>query len=808
MTISDNEQQYYQLFQELSDAVLICECLPDGTPGRYLEMNRSARAILGYDEDELCRLSPFDIDRTALEDVDSFDQVLSELREAGEAIFRTDLLGKEGGWAHVEISCRQVSLHGKARYVTVARDVSLRDKYEDSIKALVRSTVGLTGQECLEEIVKNLCLWLNVDGACIGVFNGDQLQIRASYFAGENHLPSQLSIYNSPFSELLQGQFCFYPRNAGLLFPSLDAAQLGGNACLIGFPMRAHDGRIMGAVCAYSKEPLQQIAHVEELLSIIASRAASECERLHYVRELSHSEEMLRTLFNSTAEAIVGIDLEGKVVFCNPSTLVLLGHNKEADLIGECFWKLIQPPSKRCSMAGQQTQCPFIEAIVKGKKISSEDGFFYRNDGTKIPVEYWGHPMFHDQELVGGVITFIDISRRKTLEKQLQQSQRMEAIGTLTGGIAHDFNNILTVISGYVGLLKSQYADHGKLLSKINKIGQAAERGSKLTHGLLAYSRKKSEPSTPVDLNQLILKVHDLFGQVIGERIQHVLTLGQHKMVVLADASQLEQVLLNLATNARDAMPDGGTLTIKTEVAEIDSAFCDVYGYGEPGLYALVSVMDNGIGIPKDLQQKIFDPFFTTKDTGKGTGLGLAMAWGIVKQHKGYILAESSKEEGTCFKIYLPLTDRTVQPQPVHQYGQLPGGKETVLLVEDDPLVRESTHSILTAVGYQVVDSDCAKSALEILDKESDRLALVLSDVVMPGIKGPEFFQEIRKKSAIPVIFMSGYTFDSLREQGLVREGVPLLNKPIQPMELLTLIRDLLDLVPQTAVQEDILQPE
>ena len=800
MAINDNEQQYYQLFQELSDLVLIYECLPDGTPGRYLEMNRSARGILGYDEEELCRLSPFDIDRAALEDVDAFAQILNELQAAGEAIFRTDLLCKDGSWAHVEISCRQASLHDKIVYLAVARDLSLRDKYEDSIKALVRSTVGLTGQECLEEIVKNLCLWLNVDGACIGVFNDDQLQIRASYFAGTCHPPSHLSIFDAPFSELLQGQFCFYPRDAGLLFPSLDASQLCGNACFIGFPMRAHDGRILGAVCAYSKEPLPQVAHVEELLSIIASRAAAECERLHYVRELSHSEEMLRTLFNSTAEAIVGIDLEGRVAFCNPSTLLLLGHNEEADLVGQCFWKLTQPPAKRDSLAEQSVQCPFIAAIVQGKKISNEDGFFYRNDGARIPVEYWGHPMFHDQQLVGGVVTFIDISRRKILEKQLQQSQRMEAIGTLTGGIAHDFNNILTVISGYVGLLKAQYADQDKLLSKISKIGQAAERGSKLTHGLLAYSRKKSEPSTPVDLNQLILKVHDLFGQVIGERIQHVLTLGQDKMVVLADASQLEQVLLNLATNARDAMPDGGILTIKTELAEIDSAFCDVYGYGEPGLYALISVMDTGIGIPKDLQQKIFDPFFTTKDTGKGTGLGLAMAWGIVKQHKGYILAESSKEEGTCFKIYLPLTDREAHLQPIQQHAQLPGGKETILLVEDDPLVRESTHSILSAVGYEVIDSDCAESALAILDKERGRLALVLSDVVMPGIKGPEFFQEIRKKSAIPVIFMSGYTFDSLREQGLVREGVPLLNKPIQPLELLTLIRDLLDLLPQAAL--------
>ena len=421
--------------------------------------------------------------------------------------------------------------------------------------------------------------------------------------------------------------------------------------------------------------------------------------------------------------------------------------------------------------------------------------FFTRHDGYQIPVEYWGHPMARDNQLVGGVITFIDISRRKMLEKQLQHSQRMEAIGTLTGGIAHDFNNILTVISGYVGLLESQITDNPKLLGKIKKIGEAAERGSKLTHGLLAYSRKKSEPSTPVDLNKLILDIQEFFARVIGEEIEKTLFLSEQQLVVLADFSQLEQVLVNLATNARDAMRDGGRLQITTEQTEIDRSFCQMYGYGEPGAYALIQFEDTGVGIPKEIQQKIFDPFFTTKDTGKGTGLGLAMVWGIVKQHKGYVLVDSVLGEGSTFKIYLPLTQQPVAAPVVTSCSQLPGGDETILLVEDDPLVRESTHSILTTVGYQVIVTDCAESALKVLDRNDNNISLILSDVVMPGIKGPEFYQEIRKKTRMPVIFMSGYTFDSLYEQGLFRDEVMLLNKPIQPLELLTRIREKLDMV-------------
>ena len=783
---------FSRLFNGIVDAVFISECHTDGTPGNYIEVNDIACEMLHFTRDELLKLSPYKINRVALEEKDVFKVILEDIRDIGKTLFKTDLLCNDGLWIPVEIGSRLFELDGKNVFFSVARDITLREEYEASIKTLIRSTVGLTGQECLDEIVQNLCTWLNVDGASIGLLSGAQLEIKASFFAGKHQQAFTLPINNAPFRKILAGQFCIYSDNADALFSNTGFLHLAEISSFIGCPMLGHNGQVLGVVCAYSRRLLQSVPHVEELFSVIASRAAAECERMHYVRELSRSEEMLRTLFNSTAEAIVGIDMQGKAVFCNPSAVKILGYSGEKDLIGKNFLKLIS-----IQISGERyaddTDCPFISSISNGKEISGEDGFFTHCDGYQIPVEYWGHPMNRDNQLVGSVITFIDISRRKTLEKQLQHSQRMEAIGTLTGGIAHDFNNILTVISGYAGLLQSQFLDDPKLSAKIQKIGEAAEQGSKLTHGLLAYSRKKSEPSTPVDLNQLILKVQDFFWRVIGERIQKTLILSEQQLVVLADSSQLEQVLVNLATNARDAMHDGGMLTMKTEQTKIDRSFCRMHGYGEPGQYALITVEDSGVGMPKEIQQKIFDPFFTTKDTGKGTGLGLAMAWGIVKQHKGYILVDSTPGEGSRFKIYLPLTDQQLIPQIVPLNGQLPGGDETILLVEDDPLVRESTYSILTTVGYQVITSDCAASALKILNQQNLDLALILSDVVMPGIKGPEFYQEIRKKTGIPVIFMSGYTFDSLREQGLLREGVMLLNKPIQPMELLTKIRETLD---------------
>lgn len=792
-----NRDYFMRLFNGITDAVFISERRPDGRPGQYIEVNDVACRLLGLKRDELLAISPYDINRVAVEENESFETILDDIEKSGKTLFKTDLLHSDGRWVPVEIGSQLFEIEGKIVYFSVARDISLREKYEESIKTLIRSTVGLTGQECLEEIVRNLCHWLHVDGAGIVIVHGRVLEVRASFLDGQCQKPTRFPVTDSPFLQPLKGEFCIFSDIDSEFAEPLMAADsflpVSEISSFIASPLIGHDSRVIGFVCGYSRQPLQPVPHVEDLLSVIASRAAAECERMHYVRELSRSEEMLRTLFNSTAEAIVGIDMEGDVVFCNPSTIKILGYTDEQDLVGKRFWQLVSQTLDHGSRSGE-IDCPFISSIANEGKITSEDGFFAHREGHQIPVEYWGHPMNRDNQLVGGVITFIDISRRKTLEKQLQHSQRMEAIGTLTGGIAHDFNNILTVISGYVGLLQSQVTDNPKLLSRIQKIGEAAERGSKLTHGLLAYSRKKSEPSTPVDLNQLVLNVQDIFGQVIGEGVQKKLTLSAEQLVVLADPSQLEQVLVNLATNARDAMRNGGVLTMKTEQREIDRSFCEMYGYGEPGNYALITVTDTGIGIPKEIQQKIFDPFFTTKDTGKGTGLGLAMAWGIVKQHKGYILVESTPGEGSNFKIYLPLTDQPLVSQKIPTSGELPGGSENILLVEDDPLVRESTHSILTAVGYAVETSDCAETALRILDQQDhSKLALVLSDVVMPGMKGQDFYQELRKKTDIPVIFMSGYTFDSLREQGLVKEGVPLLNKPIQPIQLLTKMRQLLD---------------
>ena len=788
-SLLNNREYFSRLFNGVADAIFVCaRRWHDGLPGRFIEVNDVACQMLGYNRAELMTMTSQEIIRTALEDPDTFQLIMRDANESGKTLFKTELHCANGSWIPVEISSQLFQLDGKEVFFSVARDITLRERYEFSIQTLVRSTVGLTGQQCLDEITQNLCHWLNADGACIGLLREGQLEVQSFFLDGNAIDRLILPIQGTPFEDIVAGRFQHFQTALKKQFPKFLSVEWTGMDSFIGIPMIGHDGSMLGLVSAFSRNTMQAIPHVEELLSVISSRAAAECERMHYERELSHSEEMLRTLFNSTAEAIVGLDLSGDCIFCNPAAARILGYAVEDDLIGKPFFQLVDYRKD-----SEQADCPFIAEIIREEKIIQADGVLRHRDGHHVPVEFWGHPLLMDGQLAGGVITFIDISRRRILEKQLQHSQRMEAIGTLTGGIAHDFNNILTVITGYTGLLQALYVNDKDILPKISKIAEAAERGSKLTHGLLAYSRKKSGPSNPVDLNQLVLKVQDLFGKVIGERIVKQLTLSDQQLIALADPSQLEQVLVNLATNARDAMPDGGTLTMKTSQTTIDRDFCRTFGYGEPGEYALITVEDTGFGIPKDIQQKIFDPFFTTKDTGKGTGLGLAIAWGIVKQHKGYIVVDSEPGKGSRFQIFLPLTRRKLMKQLVAAAGQLPGGNETILLVEDDHQVRESTSNILSAVGYEVLTSDCARAALEVLHQKHLNLSLILSDVVMPGMKGTEFYRKIREITEMPVIFISGYTFDTLREQGHVGEGFILLNKPIQPVDLLTKIRETID---------------
>jgi polar amino acid transport system substrate-binding protein len=396
----------------------------------------------------------------------------------------------------------------------------------------------------------------------------------------------------------------------------------------------------------------------------------------------------------------------------------------------------------------------------------------------------------------GQMVVFLqDISEHRKLEEQLRQSQKMEAIGQLAGGVAHDFNNILTVIMGYCNLLNLRPTFVGRDKDALEHINSAAEKAAQLTRGLLAFSRKQVMDPQPVNLNDIVLQVQKFLDRIIGEDIKLRAVFNESTLRVMADAGQIEQVLMNLAANARDAMHEGGELTIETYRKEIDDSFVHCYNCGKPGSYALISVTDTGCGMDEGTRCRVFEPFFTTKEVGKGTGLGMAIVHGIVNQHNGFIHVYSEPGKGTIFKLYIPL----MEPEDISKSEPIEdvpprGGTETILVVEDDFSVRTVIETLLLNSGYEIITAEDGQDAIEKFSENRARIKLILMDMVMPKKSGLEAYKEIKSlQNNIRVLFTSGYTADFIRSRGELDNGVDLIIKPAKPSELLRKIRELLD---------------
>jgi PAS domain S-box-containing protein len=383
---------------------------------------------------------------------------------------------------------------------------------------------------------------------------------------------------------------------------------------------------------------------------------------------------------------------------------------------------------------------------------------------------------------------------KEKLHDQLLQAQKMEAVGQLSGGIAHDFNNILTAIIGYGNLLKMQVEKDTTLSTYMKYILDSAERAAKLTQDLLAFSRKQVINPKPINVNEVIKGVEKILHRLISEDIELSIHLSNKDLTVMADSTQLEHVLMNLATNARDAMPEGGNLFISSDFTEMDGQFINIYGFGETGRYAVITVSDTGSGIDKEIKEKIFEPFFTTKEVGKGTGLGLAMVYGIVKQHNGFISVYSEPGKGTTFKIYLPLIHTNIADTKEIELAISKRGIETILIAEDDALVRKFMRKVLEDAGYTVIEAKDGKDAIKAFNENKDRIKLLILDVIMPKKNGKEVYETLRESNPyIKAFFTSGYSADIIHRKGIISEGPEVILKPVSPDKLLRKIRDVLD---------------
>lgn len=508
--------------------------------------------------------------------------------------------------------------------------------------------------------------------------------------------------------------------------------------------------------------------------------------------KIKESEERYRVAIEHSNDGLA-IVKAGQYQYVNKRFVEIFGYNHPGEILGKPLRLTIHPDDlERVSLIDRARQNGEVvpnRYEFKGIKKNGETVFI---DASTTSVIYLGETV---------LLAYLrDITERKHteaekghLEAQLRQAQKMEAIGQLAGGVAHDFNNILTAVIGYGNLLQAKMAKDDPLRPYAEQILASAGKAVNLTQSLLAFGRKQIIELRPCRMSTLIKNVEKLLTRLLTEDIELLTLVEDVDPTVLADPTQIDQVLINLATNARDAMPNGGHLKVEVRLSEINQAFVQAYGYGEVGKYALISVSDTGMGMDSATKDKIFDPFFTTKEVGKGTGLGLSIVYGIVKQHNGYINVESELGRGTTFHIYLPMV-KMREEEPKANTMTLQGGSETILIGEDNGSVRKLAKEVLEQFGYRVIEARDGEDAISQFTKWAKDIDLVILDVVMPRKNGREVYETIKTfNPATKVFFMSGYTADILSDKGMHEEKLDYIAKPISPQELLAKVRSVLD---------------
>ncbi|MFI5244119.1 MAG: PAS domain S-box protein [Gemmatimonadales bacterium] len=504
--------------------------------------------------------------------------------------------------------------------------------------------------------------------------------------------------------------------------------------------------------------------------------------RARYSAALQESETRYRLLSETSFDGI-SISEEGILREVNGGFAKMLGRSPD-ELVGKPIADLIADESR-----------DEVARHLRDEKSGRYQFFAVHADGRRLRLE-----ATFDTYRIGDreqrVTAVRDMTEKHNLERQYLQSQKMEAVGRLAGGVAHDFNNLLTVISSYASLLLEGDALSAPVRDDLAEIGKAADSAATLTRQLLAFSRKQVLEPKAIDLNAVVRDAEKMLRRVIGEDIELTTSLAAGLGPVMADFGQIEQVIMNMAVNARDAMPEGGLLTIETTNVDLESTEIGDHGAVKAGRYVMLAINDSGAGMDDETKTHIFEPFFTTKEAGRGTGLGLSMVYGIVKQSGGYIWVFSEPGKGTTFKICLPRIDATAQPVKAAPVGDAGRGRETVLLVEDVAALREIERRVLEGKGYRVIEAADAQKALSLAGAFVGPIHLLLADVVLPGMGGRELAEQLHgSRPELRVLFTSGYTDDSVMRRGIQLGGVAFLQKPFAPEALVRKVRDVLDAV-------------
>ncbi|MBN1620085.1 response regulator [candidate division WOR-3 bacterium] len=518
----------------------------------------------------------------------------------------------------------------------------------------------------------------------------------------------------------------------------------------------------------------------DRLQNLIHTLEGEIAERKKAETALRKSEERYRNIFENAIDGIFQSTIEGRFIDVNPSMITILGYKSKEDLFQNCT-----DITKQLYVFPEEREKYVAEILQHGKVIDRELQLF-RKDSQKIWVSLSSRLVNDDVGKPAYLEGFLsDITERKKLSEQLYQSQKMEAIGRLAGGIAHDFNNILTIIVGYGDLLLMEnFSEENK--NAIEQMLEAGNKGKRLTGHLLAFSRKQMIKPKVVNANTLIKKEHEMLARILGEDIKTELILEKNLGKIRVDETQFEQVVLNIAVNARDAMPKGGKMIIETQNMRFERAKEEEKVWIAPGNYVLISFSDNGIGMDQYVKEHIFEPFFTTKEKDKGTGLGLSTVYGVVKQNDGYISVNSELEKGSTFKLYFPrIDDETPEDKDSVENERAVIKNASVLLAEDDPGVRKITKEMLVSLGYDVLTADNGEEAISVFSRRKDEIDILLTDIIMPIMGGKELAEELlKRKKTLKIVYFSGYTENNVLEQKIMEKNFKYLQKPFSIKEL------------------------
>ena len=753
-----SEERYRNILENIEEGYFEVDLA-----GNFTFVNDALCRIAGYDRDELIGMN--NRDYTTPKTAKEMYRVFSRTYQTGEParIVDYDIFRKDGSTRTLEFSASLMmdSTEKPAGFRGVVRDVTERKQAEEALRE---------SEERYRSLFQNnhaVMLLINPETAEIVDANP-----AACSFYGWNH--EELTTKKiGDINTLTDVQ----------IFQEIERAQSGQTQQFF-FRHRLAKGEIVdvevfsGPITLNGKKLLYSIVH-------------DITERKKAIEALRDSEEKYRTVLEANPDPVVVYDIAGKVVYFNPAFTRVFG------------WSLGQRLGKKMDIFVPEENWTetkmMVNRVLAGESFSGIESRRYTKEGKTIPVSISGAVLRDmDGNPVGSVINLRDISEQKNLESQLQHAQKMEAVGTLAGGIAHDFNNLLQAIQGYTELLLMRKEEGEPGFRELREVIRASKRGAELTQQLLTFSRKVESKRKPLDLNQEVGELRQLLERTLPKMIEVEFNLAHDLRTINADSAQLKQVLMNLAVNAKDAMPDGGKIVIETQNITLDQEFCTRYAEVKPGDYVLLSMADTGHGMERETLEHIFDPFYTTKEVGKGTGLGLAIVYGIVKNHEGYVMCYSRPGSGTSFRIYLPVsaaaTDLEETGESLVSKSPARGGDETILLVDDEEFIRELGVDVLGQAGYRIIPASNGEQALEVYRKEQAHIDLIILDLIMPGMGGSKCLAELLKISPkARVLIASGYSPDASTKGALEAGAAGFINKPYENKQLLDLVRKVLD---------------